>query len=364
MATNFPTSLDTPTNPSAGNALNSPSHSSQHINTNDAIVALEAKVGVNSSAVTTSHDYKLGEVTSTDKAVGKTATQTLTNKTLTAPQINMNSDATGDMLYRASSGSTTRLPIGTSGQILNVDGTGIPAWIANPAAADATYAVKGVRVLDANAVYYAADAGSNDSYAITLSPAPSAYAVGQKFSFKANTVNTGAATLNVNSLGAKTIVKYVNTTLADGDIAAGQFVTVIYDGTNFVLQNPVANVPLTTAPLSQQDIPMITSGTILETTKLCTDSTKNILIVAYSITGGSMNLNRYDKDSRTGQWWLSYSVTGIISGGSTGGGYQPVIVGNYVYLPHSYSGIAACLRFDLADLTNQHHHNKKSQNNF
>lgn len=48
---------------------------------------LEAKVGIDASAVTTSHDYKLGEVTSSDKAVGKTATQTLTNKTLTTPTL-------------------------------------------------------------------------------------------------------------------------------------------------------------------------------------------------------------------------------------------------------------------------------------
>lgn len=49
--------------------------------------AVEAKLGVDGSAVTTSHDYKLGEVTSTDKAVGKAATQTLTNKTLTSPTL-------------------------------------------------------------------------------------------------------------------------------------------------------------------------------------------------------------------------------------------------------------------------------------
>ena len=58
------------------------------------------------------------------------------------------------------------------------------------------------------------------------------------------TANTGAATLNVNSLGAKTIVKGVNTTLDDSDILASQFITVIYDGTNFVLQNPVGTNPL------------------------------------------------------------------------------------------------------------------------
>lgn len=59
MATNFPTSLDSLTNPSSGNTLNSPSHSTQHANANDAIEVLEAKVGVDNSAVTTSLDYKM-----------------------------------------------------------------------------------------------------------------------------------------------------------------------------------------------------------------------------------------------------------------------------------------------------------------
>jgi hypothetical protein len=82
MSTSFPTSIDSLTNPLSSDTLDSPSHSDQHSNTNDAIEALETKVGVDGSAVTSSHDYKLGEVTSTDKAVGKSATQTLTNKTI------------------------------------------------------------------------------------------------------------------------------------------------------------------------------------------------------------------------------------------------------------------------------------------
>ncbi len=88
MAINFPVSLDNFTNPVSTDTTTAVDHAVQHSNVNDAVEALEAKVGVNSSAVTTSHDYKLGEVTSTDKAVGKTATQTLTNKTLTSPVIN------------------------------------------------------------------------------------------------------------------------------------------------------------------------------------------------------------------------------------------------------------------------------------
>lgn len=100
--------------------------------------------------------------------------------------------------------------------------------------------------LQHNAEKYAADAGANDTYVITLSPAPTSYTNGMVVYFKANTANTGAATLNVNSLGAITIVKEVSTTLIDGDIQAGQFVTVIYDGTNFVLQSPAFNANQTT----------------------------------------------------------------------------------------------------------------------
>jgi len=59
MATNFPTSLDSLTNPSGTDSMSSPSHAGQHANANDAIEALEAKVGADSSAVTTSHDYKI-----------------------------------------------------------------------------------------------------------------------------------------------------------------------------------------------------------------------------------------------------------------------------------------------------------------
>lgn len=62
MATNFPTSLDSLTNPSSTDQLNNPSHASQHANANDAIEQLQAKVGINGSAVTTSHDYKIAQL--------------------------------------------------------------------------------------------------------------------------------------------------------------------------------------------------------------------------------------------------------------------------------------------------------------
>ncbi len=76
MPINFPTSLDALTNPAASppgsdklNTVGVVLHSTQHGNANDAIEALEAKVGIDASAVTTSHDYKLSGVTSAAKAL-------------------------------------------------------------------------------------------------------------------------------------------------------------------------------------------------------------------------------------------------------------------------------------------------------
>jgi len=62
VATNFPTSLDSLTNPTSSDSLNSPSHSAQHANVNDAVEALQAKVGADSSAVTSSLDYKVAQL--------------------------------------------------------------------------------------------------------------------------------------------------------------------------------------------------------------------------------------------------------------------------------------------------------------
>lgn len=94
-----------------------------------------------------------------------------------------------------------------------------------------------VRMSQSGAEIFGADAGATDAYAISLTPAITSYVTGQMVNFTANTANTGAATLNVNGLGAKTIKKQYNQDLATGDILAGQIVTVVYDGTNFELQS-------------------------------------------------------------------------------------------------------------------------------
>lgn len=90
-------------------------------------------------------------------------------------------------------------------------------------------------------IRYAADAGGDDTYSVTLDPVPAAYYAGMEVNFKPTTANTGACTLDVNGLGAKTIKKNVSSDLATGDILAGQMVKVLYDGTNFQL---VSDIPV------------------------------------------------------------------------------------------------------------------------
>lgn len=82
---------------------------------------------------------------------------------------------------------------------------------------------------------YAAAGSGSDAYTVTLSPAPTAYTAGMVVRFKADVANTGAATLNVNSLGAKDIRNRNAAALTTGDIVAGEIVQVVYDGTQFLL---------------------------------------------------------------------------------------------------------------------------------
>ena len=147
MSTNYPTTKQTIPNPTSTDLLENATaeldHDYQHATANDTIGALQDKVGMDGSAVTTSHDYKLSGVTGGDKAVSKTGTETLTNKTLTSPQINFGSDAIGDLAYRNGSSTTARLPIGTEAQIMAVS-SGVPAWVANPSASTASTTTAGI----------------------------------------------------------------------------------------------------------------------------------------------------------------------------------------------------------------------------
>lgn len=85
---------------------------------------------------------------------------------------------------------------------------------------------------------YAADSGAADAYVIAPSPAITAYAAGQQFIMKAANTNTGASTVNVNGLGAKSIVNANNEALSRNEIVSGRTYILTYDGTAFQLTSP------------------------------------------------------------------------------------------------------------------------------
>ena len=96
--------------------------------------------------------------------------------------------------------------------------------------------------------YQATDTGTANAHVIALSPAITAYASGQKVTFKSGAASTTASTLNVNGLGVKAIKKLHDQDIASGDIESGSIVTVVYDGTNFQMTSQVATTASSGAP--------------------------------------------------------------------------------------------------------------------
>lgn len=83
---------------------------------------------------------------------------------------------------------------------------------------------------------YAVATGSANTYAVTLSPAPTAYVDGMAVCVKINVSSTGASTLNVNGLGAKAILDSLGNAITSGGLKAGVPYTLRYNGTNFIVQ--------------------------------------------------------------------------------------------------------------------------------
>lgn len=137
MTTLYPTALDNLSNPNPTDITGVFGHAALHSNENDAIEAIQAKVGINGSAVTTTHDYKLSEVTGSDKAVSKAATQTLTNKTLTSPTIT-GATQSGSTITTSSINGVT--PSTSAGATNYLAGDGTYKAVQAP---DASYSVKG-----------------------------------------------------------------------------------------------------------------------------------------------------------------------------------------------------------------------------
>jgi hypothetical protein len=85
-------------------------------------------------------------------------------------------------------------------------------------------------------VPYGTATGSANTYQVTLNPAPTAYVDGMAVAVKINVQNTGASTININGLGAKSIRKPNGNNVSAGNLRVGSIYSMRYNGTNFILQ--------------------------------------------------------------------------------------------------------------------------------
>jgi len=165
--------------------------------------------------------------------------------------------------------------------------------------------------------YTVTSTGSANAYVLTYSVAPDAYYTGQRFAFKTNFSVTGSATVNVNSLGAKTIKKLVAgalTDLSSGDIVSGDYIDLVYDGTYLVWVNKgTASAPsgsITASGYTQ------TTSRLLGRTTASTGAIEEISVGSgLSLSGGSLSassslpagiISPYGGTSEPAGWLLCY----------------------------------------------------------
>ncbi|NJL71928.1 MAG: hypothetical protein HC888_10130 [Candidatus Competibacteraceae bacterium] len=87
--------------------------------------------------------------------------------------------------------------------------------------------------LQAGIPLYCRSVTGNDTYTCSLSPALTVYTRGMLIYLDPDAANAGAASLNINGLGAISILKFNGTSLSDNDITSNRGTLLFYNGTSF-----------------------------------------------------------------------------------------------------------------------------------
>ena len=168
------------------------------------------------------------------------------------------------------------------------------------AGSDATDSVN-LSQVQAAAFQTATDTGAADAYVIAPSPAISAYAAGQKFSFVSTNASTGASTLAVSGLAAKA-VEYQGSALTGAEIASGSTIKVEYDGTAFQMVSPSA------LGLDSADIGVSVQGYDVDTLKADTADTLTAGFATTPDNFGTKSTGTFTPDEANGNF--QYGVNG------------------------------------------------------
>lgn len=156
--------------------------------------------------------------------------ETLTNKTLTAPVVNVGSDATGDTYYRDAGGLLARLGVGSNGDVLTL-AAGLPSWAAAAAGVTA-YASTGQTITFSSSLALAHGLGAEPDFAVAILQCTTAnlnYSIGERVVLPlVRQYNSGGISAIIDStnvtLKISTQILLINkTTFAEGAITAGSW---------------------------------------------------------------------------------------------------------------------------------------------
>lgn len=133
------------------------------------------------------------------------------------------------------------LPKLTAADIAALDLVPVVDVSAGTSGSKAMYAM--AAALGLTKLLYFEDAGGDDAYVISTGLSLTTLTAGFAFALKVTTGNTGACTLTVDGVDAKSIKVVDGSGVRDpltGEIAAGMTALVSYNGTYFILLNPAS----------------------------------------------------------------------------------------------------------------------------
>ena len=144
--------------------------------------------------------------------------------------------------------------------------------------------------------------GSSNAYVLTYAVTPAAYVTGDLYTFRANFLNTASPTLNVNGLGARSIVGPATSSMSlqVSQVRDGMHLSVGYDAATgtFRVQSPLAE----NKPVTPQGRLTLTTGVAVQVSATVSSAT------VYFTPYGGNTYPVYD-----GQSWINRVLTAELS---------------------------------------------------
>jgi len=125
----------------------------------------------------------------------------------------------------------------------------------------------------------ATDTGAANAYAVVPVPAITSYVTGQIVFLKPANASTGASTLAVSVLAAKSIKLLDDSDTVSGSLATTGVYVLMYDGTNFIVLNPtLVSVTVKDSNLTIQDDGDATRQLRFQTSGITTATTRTLTV--------------------------------------------------------------------------------------